>query len=273
MNPTSRPPVGELLRTWRQRRRLSQLDLACDAEISQRHLSFVESGRSQPSREMIERLATCLTIPLRERNELFLAGGFAPPYVERALDTPGMEAAREVIELVLKGHEPFPAIAVDRHWHLVLANRQVGPLLAGVDPALLEPPINVLRLSLHPQGMAPRIINYHEWRGLLLHQLRGQIQSSGDPGLERLLHELEQLPAPANAGPARAAPTGALSRLAVPLVLGSDLGPLSFLSTITVFGTPTDIVLSELAIESFFPADKETALALRRLADAPPGPH
>ena len=276
MNTGTRPPVGELLRDWRQRRRRSQLDLACDAEVSQRHLSFVESGRSQPSRDMIERLAQCLDVPLRERNALFLAAGFAPPYVERGLDLPEMAGARQIIDLLLKAHEPFPALAVDRHWNLVLANRPVSQLLVGIDPGLLAGPINVLRLSLHPQGLPPRIVNYHEWRALLLNQLRGQIQASGDEGLRALLQELEHLQAPDNAGErplsAPAQPAG-LARLAVPMILRSEVGPLSFLSTMTVFGTPTDIVLSELAIETFFPADAATAAALRSLAEGPAAAH
>lgn len=265
------PAIGELLREWRQRRHRSQLDLACDAEISQRHLSFVESGRSQPSREMIGRLADCLAIPLRERNPLFLAAGFAPPYREHDLATPEMGAVRRVIELVLKGHEPFPAMVVDRHWHLVLANRPVHRLLIGVDPSQLQPPVNVLRLSLHPRGLAPRIINYHGWRAHILHQVKAQIQRSADPVLVALLAELEQLPPPDGAGPDDQAPLGEFPRVAVPLVLRSEAGPLSFLSTITVFGTPTDIILSELAIESFFPADDPTAHALRRLSEGPAG--
>jgi transcriptional regulator with XRE-family HTH domain len=144
--------IGDHLREWRQRRRLSQMDLALDAEISTRHLSFLETGRARPSRDMVLRLAERLEVPLRERNVLLLAAGFAPVFGERRLDDPALAPARAAVDLVLKGHEPYPAVAIDRHWTLVAANAAIPPLLAGVDPGLLEPPVNVLRLSLHPTG-------------------------------------------------------------------------------------------------------------------------
>src|SRR5215470_15656436 len=174
------PHVGDLLREWRQRRRLSQLGLALDADVSAKHLSFVESGRAQPSREMVLRLAERLEIPLRERNLLLLSAGFAPVFKERPLDHPELASVRRAIDVVLAGHEPYPALAVDRHWTLVSANKGVAPLLATVASSLLQPPVNVLRLSLHPEGLAPRIENLPQWRSHLLVRLRQQIALSGD---------------------------------------------------------------------------------------------
>lgn len=264
MNAVVSPrPVGQLIRDWRQRRRLSQLDLACEASISTRHLSFLETGRSRPSREMLLHLAEQLDIPLRERNYLLTAGGYAPVFPERSMADPAMAAARRAVDLVLAGHEPYPALALDRHWHMLGANRAVAPLLQEVDPALLEPPVNVLRLSLHPDGLAPRIANLHEWRAHLLSRLHGQIQASGDPFLASLFDELRDLPMPAVEGA-----TGAqedLAGVAVPFRLRTEAGVLSFLSTTTVFGTPVDITLSELAVESFFPADSFTAETMAAL--------
>jgi transcriptional regulator with XRE-family HTH domain len=259
MTPTARS-LGDHLREWRQRRRMSQLDLALEADISQRHLSFIESGRSTPSREMLLHLAERLDVPLRDRNPLLLAAGFAPVFAERRLDDPALEPARRAIDRVLKGHEPFPAIAIDRHWTLVAANAAIAPLLEAVaDPSLLEPPVNVLRLSLHPQGLAPGIINLSEWRAHLLDRLRQQISVSGDPVLEKLFKELLSYPAPKDASGTHTD----LAGIAVPLQLSTKAGLLSFISTTTVFGTPVDITLSELAIETLFPADEETAAILR----------
>jgi transcriptional regulator with XRE-family HTH domain len=254
-------PFGDLLRTWRQRRRMSQLDLALEAEISQKHLSFVESGRSTPSREMVLTLAEHLDVPLRERNAMLLSAGYAPIYSERPLDDPALKPARDAVDLVLKGHEPYPALAVDRHWTLVAANAAVPPLLAGIaDPTLLEPPVNVLRLSLHPSGLAPQIANLPEWRAHLLERLRGQINVTADPTLTRLLRELEGYPIYVEAPPV---PAHDYAGIVVPLRLATPNGMLSFFSTTTVFGTPLDVTLSELAIEAFFPADDVTAEALR----------
>lgn len=268
MQMTAAQPVGQLLREWRQRRRLSQLDLALEAEISPRHLSFLETGRSLPSREMLLRLAEQLRVPLREQNLLLLAAGYAPRFPERSLGSPEMEAARHAVDLVLAGHEPAPALAIDRHWTLVAANRTVPPLLAGVDPVLLQPPVNVIRLSLHPAGLTPRILNYGEWRAHLLARLREQIALSADAVLERLLHEVAAYPAPQGASsPHYPLPAGP-APLVVPLRLRSDAGPLTFISTTTVFGTPIDITLAELAIESFFPADATTTKVLRTLVGA-----
>jgi len=246
-------PVGEQLRAWRGRRRLSQLDLALDAEISARHLSFLETGRSRPSRPMLMRLADRLAIPARDRNLLLVAAGFAPALPERALDDPALAAAKRAVDLVLKAHEPFPALAVDRHWHMIAANAGVAPLLVGVAAHLLEPPVNVLRLSLHPEGAAPRIVNLAEWRAHIFHRLEAQIEASADQGLADLLAELRAFPG----GAVR--PADAYGGVAVPLVLRAGEIELSFLSTTTMFGTPIDITLSELAIEAFLPADAGTA--------------
>src|SRR5262245_59456203 len=264
MSSVQTQPVGNLLRDWRKRRHLSQLDLACDADISARHLSFLETGRSQPSREMLLHLAGQLEIPLRERNMLLVAAGYAPVFQERSLEDPALQAARKIVELVLAGHEPYPAIAIDRHWTLIAANRTVPALLAGVDASLLNPPVNVLRLSLHPAGLAPRIANLPEWREHLLTRLRRQIEVSGDSFLAELLTELNGYPV---TGEMKYDPQAVkeYAGVAVPFQFVTEGGVLSFLSTTTIFGTPLDITLSELALESFFPANAATADALRQL--------
>lgn len=251
--------VGDLLREWRQRRRISQLDLALDAGVSARHLSFLETGRSQPSREMVVLLAGQLDVPLRERNALLLAAGYAPFYRERGLDDPDFAAIRAAVQRILAGHEPFPAVAVDRHWNLVAMNAGVAPLLTGVDPSLLAPPVNVLRLSLHPAGLARDIANLAQWREHLLSRLGRQIAESGDPVLASLRQELESYPHHGDE-----AVDDGLASLAVPLQLKTQQGVLSFISTSMVFGAPRDIGLAELAIEAFLPADDATANALRR---------
>ena len=264
------PPAsafGSLLRDWRQRRHLSQLALALEADISQRHLSFVESGRAQPSRELVLHLAQELDVPLRDRNKLLLAAGYAPVFQERSLDDPALDTVRSAVERVLQGHEPFPAIAVDRHWTLIASNRVVPRMLVGVSPALLEPPVNVLRLSLHPEGLAPRIANLAQWRAHLLERLRQQVEVSADPILEALLEELRDYASPPgrhHAGPALAAVDTADNGVFVPFQYATDEGVLSFISTTTVFGTPVDVTVSELALECFFPADAATAAYLRR---------
>jgi len=257
-------PIGDLLREWRQRRRLSQLELACEANVSTRHLSFVETGRAAPSREMVLHLAEQLEVPLRERNRMLVAAGYAPVYSESPLAHPALEAARRAIDLVLTGHEPYPALAIDRHWNLVSANRAVAPLLAGVDATLLRPPVNILRLSLHPQGLAPRIANLRQWRSHLLERLRRQIEVSADPVLAELLRELRAYPLTEVAPPGVSLARPDYGGVIVPLQLRTDFGLLSLFSTTTVFGTPVDITLSELALETFFPADAESAALLRR---------
>jgi transcriptional regulator with XRE-family HTH domain len=257
---TQTRPVGELLRGWRRQRRRSQLDLALDAEVSARHISFLETGRALPSRAMLLRLAEQLDVPLRERNRLLTAAGYAPVYSAHTLDEPAMRAARDAIELVLRGHEPYPALAVDRHWTLLNANRALGPLLAGVAPALLAPPVNVLRVSLHPEGLAPRIANLAQWRAHVLTRLQRQREATADPQLAALLDELRGYAAPTTQPQNDGETT---PELFVPLRLQTDAGLLSFVSTTTVFGAPHDITLAELAIEAFFPADDVTAATLR----------
>lgn len=256
-------PFGEHLREWRQRRRMSQLDLASEAEISTRHLSFVETGRSVPSREMVLRLAERLDVPLRERNAMLVAAGYAPMYRERPLNDPALAAARQAVELILKSHEPYPAIAVDRHWNLLAGNAMVPHLLAGVDPSLLQPPTNVLRLSLHPKGLAPRIVNLGQWRNHLFERLRQQIHATGDAQLAALLEELRAYPVPEGAGEPHL--EGELLGVAMPFQFRSEAGVLSLISTTTVFGTPVDVTLQELALETFFPADAFTGEVLRQL--------
>jgi transcriptional regulator with XRE-family HTH domain len=257
-------PFGEYLRQWRQHRRLSQLDLAHEAEISTRHLSFVETGRSLPSREMVLRLAERLDVPLRERNALLVAAGYAPMYRERSLNDPALAAARDAVDLILKSHEPYPALAVDRHWNLVTANSMLPHLLAGADPALLQGQVNVLRLSLHPQGLAPKIVNLAQWRGHLFERLRQQIHATGDPTLTALLEELRGYPETNGADQLRI--EGEHLGVVMPFRFRSSFGVLSFISTTTIFGTPVDVTLQELALETFFPADPFTGEVLRKLA-------
>lgn len=253
------PAVGTLLRDWRQRRRLSQLDLALQAGVSSRHVSFVETGRSRPSAEMVLQLAEELDVPLRERNQLLLAAGYAPVYGQRDLEEPEMGPVREALESVLRGHEPYPAVVVDRHWGMVAGNSAVPILTEGVAPELLEPPVNVLRLSLHPDGLAPRIANLPEWRAHLLDRLGRQAVLTGDPALAALHEELSELP---GGGPAGRYDLDA-GDIAVPLRIRVGQAELSFISTLTSFGTATDITVAELSIESFFPADRETGEIVR----------
>ncbi len=256
---TVRPPgraAGELLREWRQRRRLSQLDLAIQADISARHLSFVETGRSRPTSEMILRLTEHLDVPLRERNTLLLAGGYAPAYPAHGLDEPELAAVRGALRRVLAGHEPYPALVVNRHWELIDANSAVAVLTSGAAPWLLEPPVNVLRLSLHPEGMASRIANLPEWRAHVLARLRRQAVAAGDDVLATLADELRGYPGGEGESPLPA-------EVVVPLRYRHDGGELCFFSLTAVVGTPMDITVEELAIESFYPADDATATALR----------
>jgi transcriptional regulator with XRE-family HTH domain len=255
------PPlgIGPLLRRWRDQRRLSQMELALEAEVSTRHLSFVETGRSKPSREMVVRLAEHLDVPLRERNELLLAAGYAPAYPESSLEDAEMGQVRDAVRRLLAAHEPYPAVAVDRRWELVDGNAGVALITAGCAAHLLEPPVNALRLSLHPEGMAPRIANLAEWRGHLLGRLRREVTATQDAQLRSLLAELEAYPGGDAAAETRPGP----GAIAVPLRLRHDGAELAFLSTITTFGTPLDITVSELSIEAFFPADDRTAAVLR----------
>jgi transcriptional regulator with XRE-family HTH domain len=260
-------PIGGLLRTWRERRRLSQMELAGAADISARHMSFLETGRSVPSRGMLLRLAERLQIPLRERNALLLSAGYAPMYSERRLDDPALQQARKAIDVVIAGHQPYPALAVDRHWTLVAANAAVGVLLAGIEPSLMQSPVNVLRLGLHPGGLASRVANYRQWREHVLMRLRQQIAATADPILMEMLAEFESYP-PIEGTQERANADDGVEYggVVVPFSLRTEHGVLSFFSTTTVFGTPLDITLSELAIESFFPADPQTAEVLARIS-------
>jgi transcriptional regulator with XRE-family HTH domain len=254
---TDTPDVGALLRDWRQRRHLSQLDLAIEADVSSRHLSFIETGRARPTSDMILRLAEHLDVPLRERNKLLLAGGFAPAYPERALASADLASIRTALARVLAGHEPYPAVVINRHWELVDANAPVRLLTDGAAAHLLEPPVNVLRLSLHPDGMAPRIANLPQWRAHLLTRLRRQAQATGDPVLAGLHDELTAYPGGfSQPGPGETDIIVPLRYLARPGV------ELSFISITAVVGTPMDITVEELAIESFYPADDATAAAL-----------
>ena len=262
-------PVGTLLRDWRQRRRLSQLDLAVDAQISTRHLSFIETGRSRPSRGLLLHLSELLALPLRERNRLLLAAGLAPQFVEHELSAAPLQPALDAVQHLLHAHDPNPALAVDRHWNLRFCNRMAERLLCGVPPDLREPVLNVLRVSLHPRGLAPMIINLGEWRRHILTRLRRQVVDSADPVLSELLQELLAYPGL----PGEDVPGGYDSPapdVLVLLRLRSPLGELALFSTITVFGTPVDITLSELALESFYPADALTGERLRALAGGHP---
>jgi transcriptional regulator with XRE-family HTH domain len=253
--------VGEMIRSWREIRRFSQLELSVEAEVSQRHLSFVESGRAAPSREMVLHLAEHLEIPLRDRNVMLLAAGYAPVYGNRSLDDRALTHAKVTLELLLKAHEPYPALTVDRHWNIVGANRALAPLLDGVDPELLKPPANALRISLHPRGLAPKIVNLDEWRQHLLDRLRRQFRICRDPALDALLKELNSYPFSSRGKPNNVNDSP-VNEIATPLRLRTPRGVLSFLSTVTVFGTPVEITLSEVTLEAFYPADQETAKAL-----------
>ncbi|MGL4495510.1 MAG: helix-turn-helix domain-containing protein [Beijerinckiaceae bacterium] len=254
-----------MLRGWRQRRRLSQIDLAVDADLSTRHLSFLENGRANPSRDMVIALAESLFLPPGECNQLLAAAGFAPVYAQRALDDPALAAMRHAVEQILKTHEPFPAVAVDRRWTLMAKNNAVPALLAGVAPFLLEPPVNVLRLSLHPAGLAPRIINLAAWADHLFSRLRRDIELTADPALIALRDELAAF-RPKGMSRDGHAPNSAAPQPVIPLQFSTPSGILSFMSTTMVFGTPLDVTLSELAVELFFPMDGATANAMRALA-------
>ena len=259
----NRMPVGGLIRQWRQRRRLSQLDLACDAGISTRHLSFVETGRAQPSRDMLLHLSEQLDVPVRERNVLLVAAGYAPIFPERPLEDPALAAARAAVDLVLERQKPYPAFALDRHWRIVASNSALPELYDDVAAELLKRPVNAMRLSLHPRGLAPRILNLGEWRAHLLFRLRRQVELTADAALIDLLREVSNYPTPAGK-PVHVA--GLEHEIVVPFRIKTTSGPLSFFSMTTVFGTPVDVMLSELALELFFPADDDTASSVQRMA-------
>lgn len=260
--PPAAPTVGAMLRDWRQRRRLSQLDLANEAAVSARHLSFVETGRSKPSPELVMHLAEHLAVPLRERNALLLAAGYAPRFASTPLDADEMAPVREALDTILAGHQPFPAVVVDRGWDLVTANDSALDLLTdGVAPELLEPPVNALRVSLHPAGLAPRIANLPEWAAHLVDRVRREADTYGDQRLVELHDELCGYPGVAGSASPDSQP--AARRLFVPLVLRHGDEALTFFSTVATFGTARDVTVEELAIESFFPGDAATAAALR----------
>lgn len=264
--PPSAAPFGALLRDWRKRRRVSQFDLALEANVSARHLSFLETGRAQPSAQMVLHLAGELDVPLRERNRLLLAAGHAPVFRERTLDDPAMAEINDAVQLVLDGHDPYPALTVDRGWALVAHNHAAGLLMEGLPDDLLAQPLNVLRASLHPAGLAPRILNLPQWRAHLLERLGRQAAMTGDPALRSLQAELEAYPCP----PPEAGSAGGRPDIAVPLRLRLlDGAELALISTVTTFGTPVDITVEELSIESFFPADPATAALLRARAASP----
>ena len=258
--------VGPLLRAWRERRRVSQLELALRADSSARHISFVETGRSRPSEEMVLRLAEHLDVPVRERNSLLLAAGYAPRYPETPLDDPALDALREGLERLIQGYEPYPALVVDATYTVVAANRGITMLLDGVPEFLLQPPLNAMRLTLHPEGMAPRIRNLREWRGHLLAQMERQIALHRSEPLRELYDEVKAYPVPETAGDGAEHPPP-VPHFALPMRIGHDGRELSFVSSIATFNTPMDVTVSELAIETFLPADPATAKYLHALGD------
>lgn len=257
------PGVGPLLREWRERRRISQLELALRADSSARHISFIETGRSRPSQEMVLRLADHLDVPVRERNTLLVAAGYAPAYPERPLDDPAMGGLREGLERLLTSYEPFPALVVNSTYEVLAANRGIAALLDGVAPSLLVPPLNAMRLTMHPAGLAPRIRNYHEWRAHLLHQMERRLALMRAPALRALYDEVSAYSVP-DSGRERARQEGEVP-FALPMVLDHAGRTLSFVSTIATFNTPMDVTVSELAVETFLPADPETARLLTTL--------
>ncbi|MEU7556496.1 helix-turn-helix transcriptional regulator [Streptomyces sp. NPDC044571] len=260
---TTTPTVGALLRTWRERRGISQLELAGRAGSSSRHISFIETGRSRPSEEMVLRLADRLDVPVRERNALLLAAGHAPHYAQTPLDDPAMGTLREGLERLLTGYEPYPALVVDATYHVVAANRGIAMLLDGLPEHLLAPPLNAMRITLHPEGLAPRIRNLKEWRGHLLAQMERQIALARSAPLRALYEEVAAFPVPDLPGDAE--PDEAVPYIALPLVIEQGGRLLSFVSSIATFNTPMDVTVAELAIETFLPADPATAKFLRSL--------
>jgi transcriptional regulator with XRE-family HTH domain len=247
-------PFGVLLRRWREQRRVTQMDLAVAAESSTRHLSFLETGKAEPSREMVGRLSECLDVPLRDRNTLLLAAGFAPVFPERSVTE--LEAAKAAIDSILRSHAPYPAFAVDRHWNIVLSNAALPQLYEGCSAELLRKPVNAVRLILHPEGLGPRILNFSAWRAHTISLLRQQLAARVDPVIKALLTEIAGYPVPPGSEPLES--FGAAQRLATPLHISTRFGVVSFLNTLTVFGTPNDVTLSELALEMLFPADDKT---------------
>ncbi len=261
-----RPGVGPLLRDWRLRRRLSQLELASESGVSTRHVSFVETGRSKPSRELLLHLAEHLEVPLRERNAMLLAAGFSPAYPAADLASPELIPVRRALEQLLERHQPFPAVVVDRRWDLVLGNSGIGVFLELVDPALLAPPANVVRVTLHPDGLAPHIVNFDQYARHLQQRLRRQVLVTGDVRIAALLEEVETYPGVPDAA---SHPPG-VDDLVLPLRLRSPHGELAFFTTVATLGTPSDVTLEELSIELFYPLDDHTTAVLRELDPATP---
>ncbi|MGW1886844.1 helix-turn-helix domain-containing protein [Streptomyces sp. NPDC001970] len=259
--------VGPLLRAWRERRRLTQLELALRADSSARHISFVETGRSRPSEEMILKLAEHLDVPVRERNALLLAAGYAPRYAETSLDDPALEALRAGMERLLHGYEPYPALVVDGTYTVVAANRGIAMLLEDLPEHLLTPPLNAMRITLHPEGLAPRIRNLREWRGHLLTQMERQMALARSDSLRRLYEEVAGYPVrePGEDTAEREGDAAPYPYFALPLRIEHHGVVLSFLSSISTFNTPLDITVAELAIETFLPADPATVKYLQSL--------
>ncbi|MEE4424200.1 MULTISPECIES: helix-turn-helix domain-containing protein [Streptomyces] len=262
--PETSTGVGALLREWRDRRRISQLELALRADSSARHISFIETGRSRPSQEMVLRLAEHLDVPVRERNALLIAAGYAPTFPETPLDDPAMDALRSGLDRLLSGYEPFPALVVDGLYTVQAANRGITMLLSDVDPALLTPPLNAMRITMHPDGLAPRIRNYLEWREHLLGQMERQLALMRSAPLRALYEEVSGYPLPP--GGRERASFGGHAPFALPMMIEHDGRVLSFISTIATFNTPMDVTVSELAVETFLPADPETVSYLRTQA-------
>ena len=262
--------VGPLLRAWREQRRVSQLELASRADSSSRHISFIETGRSRPSEEMVLRLAEHLDVPVRERNALLLAAGYAPRYPETPLDDPALDALREGMERLIQGYEPYPAFVVDAMYNVVAANRGILMLLDGIPDSLLAPPLNAMRLTLHPQGLAPRIRNLREWRGHLLDQMERQIALYRSQPLRALYEEVAAYPVPetipgAAAEGAGGQPAEPVANFALPMQIEHEGRTLSFISSISTFNTPMDVTVAELAIETLLPADPATVKYLHSL--------
>ncbi|GAA3388545.1 helix-turn-helix transcriptional regulator [Cryptosporangium minutisporangium] len=241
------------MRQWRQHRGLSQLDLAIAADVSARHVSLVETGKSRPSADMVVRLADQLHVPLRDRNRLLLAAGFAPRYTERPLDDVALSAASDAIRRVLRAHEPYPALVFDRGWNIVMTNRAVAPFLAQVAPDLLRPPVNLVRLGLDPRGFASMVVNLADVRAAFRTRISRQLAAAPDPALTALYEEL--LAPELGETPSQQAEFDAV----IPMIIRIGGRELRLFSTITTFGTPTDITLDEIAIESYYPADDECA--------------
>jgi len=274
---TSTKGVGPLLRGWREQRRVSQLELALRAGSSARHISFVETGRSRPSEEMVLRLAEHLDVPVRDRNALLLAAGYAPRYPETPLDDPALDALREGVERLIQGYEPYPAFVVDATYNVVAANRGIAMLLDTVPEHLLAPPLNAMRLTLHPEGLAPRIRNLREWRGHLLAQMERDIALRRSEPLRALYEEVAAYPYPSESSSTEGSPGNesenesdegpgeTVPYFALPMQIEHDGRVLSFISSISTFNTPMDVTVAELAIETLLPADPATVKYLQSL--------